>query len=120
MSSVTPMLRVPDVASAIEWYRKVGFRLVATDAECQENGAIGWCELCLEGGSIFLRPGPSATGEAHGDVTLCFDVADVNATFLRVSPHADIVYAPRDQGYARVDFEVRDPNGYRLLFGQDA
>src|SRR5688572_3516486 len=116
----TPMLRVPDVAAAIAWYEHLGYRLVDTDAAFSEDGRVGWCLLCLNGSApIMLRDGATDGYEAHGDVTISVDVADVQALFERVAPLTTVVYAPRLQPYGRVDFEIRDLNGFRLLFGQD-
>lgn len=113
------MLRVPNMRDAIAFYEGLGFAVESTDVELQGGGEIGWCALCKDGASLFLRPGPSAGREGHGDVTLCFDVADVHAYFQRIEARVEVVYAPKDQGYGRIDFEIRDLNGYRLLFGQD-
>lgn len=114
------MLRVPDVAAAIHGYERVGFRVEETDAALQPDGSIGWCSLCFEGASIRLRPGRRGDADGHGDLTLSFDVADARAVYDDVPPHAEVVYPPTGQGYRRVDFEVRDPHGYRLLFGHDS
>ncbi len=119
MATVTPMLRVPNLREAIAWYEALGFRVTSTDADIQDSDEIGWCELCLEGAALMLRVGAQEDQHEHGDITLSFDVDNVEDLFAKLAHSSEVVYPPRKQPYGRLDFEVRDLNGFRLLFGRD-
>lgn len=112
IESVTPMLTVPEIASAIAFYREVlGFECV--------NQMDAWACLAKDGVEVmFSLPNahvpfekPQFTG------SLYFRCKDVDAMWERVQTKAEIVYPVETFEYGMREFAIRDNNGYLLQFG---
>lgn len=57
---VTPMIHVPDVRAAVDWYESIGFLVINTG---DDDGEIVWAELSFGDGRIMFSAG------GHGRAT---------------------------------------------------
>lgn len=76
-------------------------------------------QFMLRGPGYGALPQPNRTLDPHAwdaYVYVC-DADSLHAEFARRG--AEIVRPPEDQDYGCRDFEVRDPDGYIICFGQD-
>src|SRR4030095_10468924 len=104
-----PVLHVSDVAATASFYRDVlGFAWGFRD----ETYAVVWRD---HSAIHFVRDDASPRG-----VHLFQWVKDVDAYYREiVARGADVSKEPTDQPYGIREFDARDINGVRIVFGQD-
>ena len=104
-----PVLHVSDVTATASFYRDVlGFAWDFGD----ETYAVVWRD---NSAIHFVRDDASPRG-----VHLFQWVKDVDAYYREiVARGADVAKEPTDQAYGIREFDARDINGVRIVFGQD-
>ena len=118
-TGLAPVLLVPDVRSALEWYRDVlGFEVEAWQLEPSDYGYA-----TRDGCTIHLGHGPKAHPNSELRPPDMFDVylwvEDVAALHDElVERRADVLLGPTEQPWRMLEIRVRDPNGYVLGIGQ--
>ena len=119
--SAVPTFLVDDVAATARWYADtLGFEVAGTvpDREPYVYASLqrGGAELMLLGLPGYEKPDLSALRPAGvWDAYLRLD--GVEALYQRLRGGAFIRMPLRQQPYGDREFEVRDPNGYVLVFG---
>ena len=119
LTSVAPTFLVPDVASAARWYEaNLGFQASFFPktapyvyASLQRDG-VEIILLRLEG---YRKPRVSRTGGAWDAY---IRMKDVRQFYDEVRARIPIKMELKQQSYGDVEFEVEDPNGYVLVFGE--
>jgi uncharacterized glyoxalase superfamily protein PhnB len=120
--NVSPYFFVSDLVRAAEYYRdKLGFGFDRYWGEppCFVMVRRDGVQFMLRSGLYGGRPQPNRaldcdTWDAYVYVR---DADGLHAEFA--ARGVDIVRPPEDQVYGCRDFEVRDPDGYVICFGQD-
>lgn len=106
-----PLLLIPDVPAATEFYRTVlGFR---TDpgSVTAEYGVVWRDNAAVH----FAR-----SGRAPAGVRIFFWVKDVDTLYAEVIARGAAIAVPIEtRSYGIRDFSIRDLNGVELVFGQD-
>jgi uncharacterized glyoxalase superfamily protein PhnB len=119
---VSPYFFVEDIVRAAEYYRdKLGFHFDRYWGEpaCFVMVRRDGMQLMLRSGAFGGRPQPNQRLDRYSWDAYIY-VRDVDALHAEFAVKgADIVRLPEDQDYECRDFEVRDPDGYVLCFGQD-
>ena len=122
--AVAPYFLVADVVHAANYYRDaLGFRYERfwgdPPAFCMVTRGGIVIMLSRSGSGNAVRPNHRAEpGSDAWDAYIWIDDADaLHAEFA--SRGVTIVRGACDQPYGCRDFEVEDPNGYRLCFGQN-
>lgn len=128
-----PMIMVPDVAAALDWYTSIGFKERGRVAD--ESGYVNWGMVAFGDAGLMLNM-HGRTG--RHDVSLWFYTNQVDALYSLVkSRQLEIAQAmlagkPGDHGqieiaqdiynppYGGREFCIRDVNGYELYFRQDS
>lgn len=100
-----PVLWVADAASAVSWYRRLGF--VKQGEHRFEPGFPALVEIARGPVTVFLS---EHTGDARPDTLVCLSVHDVDAVANEFG--VAVTSAP----WAR-EVELRDPDGNRLRVG---
>ncbi len=127
-----PMISVADVARTLEWYRSIGFKVIA---RYEDDGVVNFGMVSFGGAELML----TMHGKAHRhDVSLWFYTDQVDNVYqLLKSRQLDAAHAAlagEADGHTGIEFEhdienmfygarqfcVRDLNGYELYFIQDA
>ncbi|HEX2209687.1 MAG TPA: VOC family protein [Longimicrobium sp.] len=106
-----PGLAVPDLLAAAEFYtNRLGFTLGFTWGDPPTFAGVNLGEM-----QVFLSQGtPSPEG-----CDVYFVVGDVDALYAyHRAGGVQVVGEIGDRDYGLRDYTVRDPNGYRLTFGQ--
>jgi len=125
-----PMIRVLDIAATIDWYVSIGFRELGRYAE---NGVVVWGMVSFGNARIAL----DINGRAgQHDVSLWFETDQIKSLYeLLKSRQIQSVQASLAGGtaalegikfeedlyqpfYGGMQFSIRDPNGYALVFLQ--
>ncbi|QGV82401.1 glyoxalase superfamily protein [Streptomyces ficellus] len=100
-----PVLRVDDAATAVAWYRRLGF--VQQWEHRFEPGFPAFVEIARGAVALFLS---EHTGDARPDTLVYLRVRDVDAVAAEFG--VPVTTAP----WAR-EVELRDPDGNRLRVG---
>ena len=125
VSKGTPMITVPDVAKALDWYLSIGFKELA---RYEDDGIVNFGIVSFGRGELMLN---MHGGPAPHDVSLWFYTDQVDALYealksrqlqaastegdadqIRIEFQQDI----EDMFYGARQFSVRDLNGYELYF----
>lgn len=122
--SAVPTFLVADVAATARWYAdQLGFQ---TAGHVPENPPYVYASLQRDGAEIMLL---NLDGYEKPDLTnrrptglwdAYFRTNGVHALYQTVRNHSWIKMTLKKQPYGNWEFEVRDPNGYVLVFGGDA
>ena len=114
--SLTPMLRVPDVAKSLSFYVEVlGFTCARHEQQWD------WARLVYDGAEIMLSGLNVSEGDAAPSFTgsLYLRVDDLDALWERVKDVVKVCYSPETFAYGMREFAIYDGDGYLLQFGQD-
>jgi hypothetical protein len=114
----TTVFLVGNIEEVMRWYEGLGFTA--------EYYPPGFCILTRDAVSIFLQqqPGyvkPDDPGvQAREAWNVYIETDDVVSLFAEFSqrPDVKIVRTLSPQVYGQIEFDVMDPNGYRLVFAQ--
>jgi catechol 2,3-dioxygenase-like lactoylglutathione lyase family enzyme len=121
MRGIVPMLSVRDLARTLGFYRDaLGFELVNSFPNATSPS---WCMLSSGGAVLMFNQVPSGSASGEAKLGTRFQIfyfyppdvaalhADLTARKLAVSPLRVTVYGMKE-------FNVEDPDGYKLLFGE--
>jgi hypothetical protein len=127
-----PMMRVPDVRAAVDWYRSIGFEL---QGQYEIDSDSAWAGLSL--GGCFLMLVPSGTTSAKREVSFWFKTDRVDDLYQLLKrrqlerastvlagaspeiPEARFTADLHDTFYGQREFSIVDLNGYELNFAQE-
>ena len=123
LRSAVPTFLVADIAATARWYEtELGFTLAGqfpaqepyVFASLQRDNA----ELMLLNLADYQKPDLSARRPA-GLWDAYFRMSGVAAFYETVKDKPFVAMHLKRQPYGDIEFEVRDPNGYLLVFGGD-
>ena len=112
---VTPMIHVPDVRAAVEWYRSIGFEIVDTG---EDDGEMVWAMVSFGDGRVMFNAGGRRSAESRREVDLYVQTDDVDALYQSLKDSVEVRESPHDTFYGMREFIVRDLNGFWVTFGQ--
>ena len=123
LRGVTPVFLVGDIAATMRWYREaLGFE---TDA-VPRTPPHAFCILTRDDVKIFLQQltgyeRPDWYDRREGGVWNAYlhtkDVAGLYEA-LKARPDVTVIQSLHRQPYRQTEFEIRDPNGYVLVFAE--
>jgi uncharacterized glyoxalase superfamily protein PhnB len=113
--TLSPMIHVPDVRAAVEWYKSAGFHLVG---EHGENGELDWAMLTFGDGSIMFSEGRKLRPAERRELDLYIYAENVPELFEQWKRRAEICRELADTFYGMKEFTVRDLNGVWVIFGE--
>ena len=129
LASMTPLLQVFDMPSAVAFYRdRLGFEVVAHSPELDaaEGRYFHWCCLRRDGAQLMLntaydadeRPAErdAARWAGHGHTVLYVDCPDLDALHTELGTRGLAIAPPQTSDYGMRQIEVTDPDGYELCF----
>lgn len=110
-----PILQVHDVRASAEFYAKLGFDCHGFWGDPPGFAIIQRGDVTL---GLFLPL--SATVSPNDQWAAYVYVDDVNALHAELSAVGGLdMTQPNDEPYGCRDFDVTDPDGHRIAFGQD-
>jgi predicted 3-demethylubiquinone-9 3-methyltransferase (glyoxalase superfamily)/catechol 2,3-dioxygenase-like lactoylglutathione lyase family enzyme len=120
--SSVPVFLVDDVNRTAEWYRDhLGFR---TGGIFPPTPPAGWASLVRDGAELMLQrltgyEKPELYRRRSGGVWDAYlRMRGVRLLFERVAGEPFVIMPLTEQPYGDWEFEVRDPNGYVLVFSE--
>ena len=129
---VEPMMRVPNVRAAVEWYRSIGFEL---EGQHEIDSDSAWAGMSLGGCYLMLVPSGKQTATPEVSFWLRTDRVDDLYALLQqrqldrsrarlagaspANPEVRFKADLHDTFYGLREFTIVDPNGYELTFAQE-
>ena len=108
------ILAVADVVAAVRYYRdKLGFTDEWLWGDPPDFGGVSWGKV---GVMFCLQPALAARVEGHQHAFFVTGVDRLHE--LHRARGAEVVSPPEDKPWGLREYTVRDPNGYRLRFGE--
>jgi uncharacterized glyoxalase superfamily protein PhnB len=115
--TVTPMIHVPDLRAAIEWYESIGFRVLRTD---EEHGELHWALLSYGNGHVMFNAGGRISVDDRREVDLYVETDNIDDLYQRLKGRVTIREDLHETFYGMREFIVRDVHGFWVTFGQEA
>ena len=115
MTTVTPMIHVPDVEATAAWYARLGFTVEGTASDGLETT---WARLVLGDNAVMLNRGGRPAEHERRDVDLYVVVDEVADWRARLPEGVELVTDLYDAFHGMREFIVRDLNGFWITFGQ--
>ena len=122
LRSASPGLTVNDIAKSVSWYRDVmGFTV---KDKWEQNGKLMGVELVAGDVLFMLSQDDWKKGrdrrKGEGFSLYCITVQDVDRLATRARARgATMLWEPRDQPWGMRDFSVKDPDGFKITFGNE-
>jgi uncharacterized glyoxalase superfamily protein PhnB len=116
---VTPMIHVPDVGRAVDWYRDVGFGVDSVYEEDDGDG-VTFAVVSFGATQVFLDSGGQPSDARRREVDLYVHTTGIDALFERLRDRVDVVETPHDTFYGAHELIIRDLNGFWITFGEPA
>jgi uncharacterized glyoxalase superfamily protein PhnB len=117
MRNVTPMIHVPDIRTAVEWYAAIGFTLLDT---AEENGRMTWASMSFGAGKVMFNIEGRPSDQWRREVDLYVETSEIDALYEKLKGRVDVVEAPHDTFYGMREFIIRDLNRFWVTFGEQA
>jgi uncharacterized glyoxalase superfamily protein PhnB len=114
---VVPMIHVPDVAATVDWYRRIGFKLLRQN---EEDGEVNWASLSFGSTEVMLDCGGSPSAAHRREADLYVHANGIDDLYQRLKDNVEVLEEPHDTFYGMREFVIRDLNGFWLTFGQPA
>jgi len=112
---VTPMIHVPDVRKAVDWYASIGFSIISTG---EDDGELVWAELSFGDGRLMFSAGGRLSTEDRREVDLYVHVQNVDEKHRQLKGKVEIREDLHDTFYGMREFIIRDLNGFWITFGE--
>ena len=112
---LVPMIHVPDVRSAVEWYEALGFTVNATH---EDEGEMSWALLSFGNSELMFNEGGQPSTDHRREVDLYVHVDDVDNLYLHLKDRVEVVVELYDAIYGMREFIIRDLNRFWITFGQ--
>jgi len=112
------MIHVPDVRATVDWYRQVGFDVVATYGD--ETGENFSFAIVKFGETwVMFNTGGETSDARRREVDLYVYTESVDELYESLRDRVDVVEAPHDTFYGQREVIFRDLNRFWITFGQE-
>src|SRR5262245_60294917 len=113
--TVVPMIRVPDVSAAVDWYTSIGFKLIQHN---EENGEMNWAKLVFGNSELMINAGGKPSDNHRRDVDLYITIDGVDDLYRHLKDRVQVVVDLHDAFYDMRELAIRDINRFWVTFGQ--
>ena len=113
---VTPMIHVPDVKAAVDWYKSIGFTVLA---EHEIEGEVVFGVVSFGAGWVYFNEGGKPSNADRREIDLYVSVDDVQKAYDGMKGRVDVRSDLEETFYGSREFIIRDLNGFWITFGQD-
>lgn len=118
VKKVVPMIHVPDVRAAVEWYAELGFKVVATYGG-EPGGELSFGMVSFGETEVMFNEGGESSAAHRREVDLYVYTDGVDELYERLKDRVDVVEPPHDTFYGAHELIIRDLNRFWITFGQD-
>jgi uncharacterized glyoxalase superfamily protein PhnB len=114
---VVPMIHVPDVRAAAQWYAGIGFRIERVE-ERDRDGQMNWALLSFGETCLMLDSGGEPSAAPRREVDLYVEIRDLDRFYLGLKDRVETVEPPHDTFCGMREFIIRDPNRFWMTFAE--
>lgn len=115
---VVPMIHVPDVAATVDWYRDIGFTVVATYGHDGEG--LSFAVVAFGDTQVMFNQGGHPSTQRRREVDLYVYTNDVEEVYQRLKDRVEVVEGLHDTFYGMRELIIRDLNRFWITFGQSS
>jgi uncharacterized glyoxalase superfamily protein PhnB len=123
MDSVSPNIFVADMNQTIEFYKQLGFTIIAT---VPGQGDFVWAMMTC-GNVTFMFQTFESLGEElpmisrknGGSLLLYIQIRELRKFFEQIKDKVKVVKGLEKTFYGATEFSIEDNNGYVLTFAED-
>ncbi len=123
MDSISPNIFVKDIKETINFYKQLGFNVVAT---VPEQGDLVWAMMTC-GNVTFLfqtfeslgNDLPMISRQSGGSLLLYIQTTEIRKFFDQIKDNVKVVKELEKTFYSATEFSIEDNNGYLLTFAED-
>ena len=113
------MIHVPDVRATVDWYKEIGFDVVATYAD--ETGEdLGFAIVSYGESWVMFSEGGQPSTQHRREVDLYVYTDEVDELYERLKDRVDVFKEPHDTFYGMHELIIRDLNRFWITFGQES
>jgi len=112
---VVPMIHVPDVRAAVEWYTAIGFTVTRTH---DDGEGLSFALLSFGSSELMFNEGGQPSTRDRREVDLYVYADDVDELYRRLQDRVEVVEGLHDTFYGMREFIIRDLNRFWMTFGQ--
>ena len=116
--NVVPMIHVPDVRAAVEWYQTIGFDTLNTYGNGTPDG-LSFAIMAFGDSPVMFNQGGETSDKRRREVDLYVYADDVDALYERLKDRVDIIQPPHDTFYGMREVIFRDLNRFWITFAQE-
>jgi uncharacterized glyoxalase superfamily protein PhnB len=113
---VMPMIHVPDVRVATEWYQSIGFTVLGVH---EEDGFMDWAMLSFGEGIIMFSEGGQPSTAFRREVDLYVQTEGIDDLYQQLRGRVEVVEGPHDTFYGTREIIIRDLNRFWITFGEE-
>jgi uncharacterized glyoxalase superfamily protein PhnB len=112
---VVPMIHVPDVRAAFDWYRGIGFEEVTT---YDDGEGLSFAMLSFGECEVMFNEGGKPSQADRREVDLYVYTDDVDRLYARLKDRVEVLEPPHETFYGTRELIIRDLNRFWITFGQ--
>jgi uncharacterized glyoxalase superfamily protein PhnB len=112
---VVPMIHVPDVRAAVEWYTAIGFTVTRTH---DDGEGLSFALLSFGSSELMFNEGGQPSTRERREVDLYVYSDDIEDLYGRLKDRVEVVEGLHDTFYGMREFIIRDLNRFWITFGQ--
>lgn len=111
------MIHVPDVRATVEWYKSIGFEVVATYGdETGEN--FSFAIVSFGESRVMFNTDGEPSDARRREVDLYVYTDNVDELYASLKDRVDVIEQPHDTFYGQRELIIRDLNRFWITFGQ--
>ena len=114
-----PMIHVPDVRATVDWYKDLGFDVVATYGDETGEG-LSFAIVAFGSSQVMFNQDGEPSTARRREVDLYVYTDDVDELYSRIKDRVDVVEGPHDTFYGMHELIIRDFNRFWITFGQES
>lgn len=123
MNSISPNIFVKDINKTIDFYKQLGFNVVAT---VPEQGDIAWAMMTCGNVNFMFQTFeslgndlPMISRQSGGSLLLYMQTTEIRTFFDQIKDTVKVVKGLEKTFYGATEFSIEDNNGYLLTFAED-
>ena len=123
METVSPNIFVTDIKQTIDFYKQLGFNVVAT---VPEQGDIIWAMMTCGTVTFMFQTFeslgndlPMISRQNGGSLLLYIQTTEIRKFFDQIKDNVKVVKGLEKTFYGATEFSIEDNNGYLLTFAED-
>ena len=114
--NAVPMIHVPDVRAAVEWYQSIGFTVINTYGD--DGDGLSFALLSFGRSLVMFNEGGKSSTNDRREVDLYIYSDRVDEMYKSLKDRTDVVEGLHDMFYGMREFIIRDLNRFWITFGQ--